>query len=117
MVLIAEDEDTNFTLIKMMLKSTSCKIIRVLNGQEAVEKALGLKPDLVLMDLKMPVMNGFDATRLIKESMPDLPVIAQTAFALSDDRVKALNAGCDHYISKPITKKALLNALSRYLAD
>ncbi|MBK6962964.1 MAG: PocR ligand-binding domain-containing protein, partial [Bacteroidales bacterium] len=116
-VLVAEDEDTNFTLIKMMLKSTSCKIIRVLNGQEAVEKALGLKPDLVLMDLKMPVMNGFDATRLIKESMPDLPVIAQTAFALSDDRVKALNAGCDHYISKPITKKALLNALSRYLAD
>lgn len=116
-VLIAEDEDTNFTLIKMMLKPTGCEIVRVVNGLEAVEKALALKPDLVLMDLKMPVMNGFEATRLIKESMPELPVIAQTAFALSDDRVKALNAGCDHYISKPITKKALLNALSRYLAD
>ncbi|MFH1121472.1 MAG: PocR ligand-binding domain-containing protein [Bacteroidota bacterium] len=116
-ILIAEDEDANFTLLRMMLKSTGCKVIRALDGKEAVEKALALQPDLVLMDIKMPLMNGFEATRKIKDSNQGLPVIAQTAYALSDDRSKALTAGCDHYISKPINKKSLLNALSRYLID
>jgi len=116
-ILIAEDEDANFTLLKMLLKGTGCKILRAFNGKEAVEMAFDAKPGLVLMDIKMPLMNGFEATRLIKSSMPDLPVIAQTAYALSDDRPKALAAGCDHYISKPISKKALLSALSRYLKD
>ncbi|KAF0195835.1 MAG: sensor histidine kinase [Bacteroidetes bacterium] len=116
-ILIAEDEDANFTLLKMLLKGTGCKILRAFNGKEAVDMALDAKPGLVLMDIKMPLMNGFEATRLIKSSMPDLPVIAQTAYALSDDRPKALAAGCDHYISKPISKKALLSALSRYLKD
>ncbi|MBK6347749.1 MAG: PocR ligand-binding domain-containing protein [Bacteroidales bacterium] len=116
-ILIAEDEDANFTLLKMLLKNTGCKIIRALNGKEAVEMALNSNPSLVLMDIKMPLMNGFEATKLIKSTLPDLPVIAQTAYALSDDRPKALAAGCDHYISKPISKKALLSALSRYLMD
>ena len=114
-ILIAEDEDTNFTLIKMMLKSTACNLIRVLNGKEAVDAALSQKTDLILMDIKMPLMNGLEATRLIKESKPDLPVIAITAYALSDDRNKALEAGCDHYLAKPITKKAVLDVLTRYL--
>jgi CheY-like chemotaxis protein len=116
-VLIAEDEDANYTLLRIYLKNTECRIVRASNGQEAIDMTMQLKPDLVLMDMKMPVMGGFEATRQIKKSFPEIPVIAQTAYALSDDRPKAIAAGCDHYISKPISKKILLNALSRYLAD
>ncbi|MCB9016314.1 MAG: PocR ligand-binding domain-containing protein [Lentimicrobiaceae bacterium] len=116
-VLIAEDEDANFTLLRLMLKGTGCKIERAVNGAEAVEKALEKKFDLILMDIKMPVMNGLDATRHIKAHFPGLPVIAQTAYALSEDRYKALEAGCDFYVSKPISRKTLLGTISRFLLD
>ena len=71
--------------------------------------------DLVLMDLQMPEMNGYEATQILKKKYPHLPVVAQTAFAMSDDREKALAAGCDDYLAKPIKSKDLLNITEKFL--
>ncbi|OQY03127.1 MAG: hypothetical protein B6I20_05745, partial [Bacteroidetes bacterium 4572_117] len=71
--------------------------------------------DLILMDLKMPVMNGFEATSLIKEFMPDLPIIAQTAYSTRTEKQKAIAVGCDDFISKPIDEEVLKETISKYL--
>ncbi|MFO7656174.1 MAG: PAS domain S-box protein [Bacteroidales bacterium] len=108
-VLIAEDEDSNFTLLEEMFSDYGLNIIRAENGLEAVRLCKS-NPliDLVLMDLKMPVMDGFEATMRIKEFKPDVPIIAQTAYISLADRNKALACGCSDYISKPINKELLL---------
>ena len=92
------------------------QIIRAVNGEEAIQQIEdNLKIRLVLMDIKMPVMNGFDATRQIKQLRPDLPVIAQTAYASEEDRQKSLGAGCDDYISKPINKELLMSIIRKFV--
>jgi len=106
-ILVAEDEDANFMLISEMISDTGGKVLRAENGKEAV--------DIVLMDIKMPVMNGIDATRAVKAIKDKLPVIALTAYALSGDREKCFAAGCNEYLSKPITMKELMRVLSEYL--
>jgi CheY-like chemotaxis protein len=84
-------------------------ILRAENGRIAVDLCLNNPNiDMVLMDLLMPVMNGYEATRQIKAQRPELPIIAQTAYAMADDRRKALEAGCDDFIAKPIGKEELL---------
>jgi len=114
-ILIAEDEDSNFQLLDVMLRKSKVKLMRAYNGKEAVEFVRsGKEFDLVLMDVRMPVMNGYDATAAIKELNPDLPVVAQTAFALSGDREISLNSGCDDYISKPIKSDELYRIISKY---
>ncbi len=107
-ILVAEDEEINYLFIEEVLKELKIKLIHARNGKEAVELVKS-RPDidLVLMDIKMPVMNGYEATGQIKKFNPDLPVIAQTAYALAGDRIKALNAGCDDYLSKPIKSEDL----------
>ncbi len=115
-VLVAEDETSNFELIKATLLRTNAKVIRALNGREAVEICGGdRKVDLVLMDIRMPVMNGYEATRLIKAEKKDLPIISLTAYAMSDDRDKSFRAGCDEYVSKPFNPADLLEKMSRFL--
>ena len=114
-VLIAEDEDYNYLYLAELLITYKIHIIRVRNGIEAVDACKKNKIDLVLMDIKMPVMNGYDATRKLKILFPDLPIIAQTAYAMADDREKAINSGCDQYISKPIKREALLELMNMYL--
>jgi PAS domain S-box-containing protein len=115
-ILIAEDEDSNFHLLEIMLKKTKAKIIRAFNGKEAVDFIRGGKTvDFILMDVRMPLMDGYEATRLIKKFDPDIPVVAQTAYALSGDRENSLEAGCDDYISKPIRKAELFGVLSKFL--
>lgn len=113
-VLIAEDVDINFSFLEELL--ISMNIIRAINGQEAVE-IVKSNPDisLVLMDLKMPVMDGFEATQLIREMRPDLPIIAQTAFAMHDDEIKAIEAGCNDYIAKPINRVDLIKKINRLI--
>lgn len=113
-ILIAEDEQANYALLNIILKSTGATILHASDGNEAVKIALSQDVDLVLMDIKMPELNGFEATKLIKQIRPYLPIIAQTAYALSDDKAKAIEAGCDSYVSKPISKKALFDALAKY---
>lgn len=115
-LLIAEDEMSNYLLLEKLLANDPFRITHVVNGKQAVE-ACRTDPtiDLVLMDLKMPVMDGLTATGLIKLERPDLPVIALTAYALSGDKDKAINAGCDEYISKPFNKQDLMATMRKFL--
>jgi PAS domain S-box-containing protein len=113
-ILIAEDIESNFKLLKYFLADSNIEILRAVNGKEAVDTCLsGKYIDLVLMDIKMPVMNGYTAVKLIRETIPALPIIAQTAYA--DDREKAIECGCSGYISKPFDKKGLLKVISEYI--
>ncbi len=118
-ILIVEDERTNYLYIKILLENDirlNCNILHVGNGQDAVDMCkTNLEIDLVLMDLKMAVMNGFEATTLIKEFRPNLPVIAQTAYSTTADIEKAEAAGCDDFISKPITKNSFNDIINKYI--
>jgi signal transduction histidine kinase/ActR/RegA family two-component response regulator len=115
-ILVAEDVSTNFLLVKKSLKKTDVNLIWAKNGQEAVDEfAKNKSIDLVLMDIRMPVMNGLEATRQIKEMNPAIPIIAQTAYAMDGDREKSLDAGCDAYISKPINLKEFISLIAEFL--
>lgn len=115
-ILIAEDEDTNFIYLETALVNTDVNLLRAKNGKEAVELAkITPSIDLVLMDIKMPVMNGLEATRSIKTFRKDLVIIAQTAFAMEEDRRNCTAVGCDDFLAKPIRYKVLLNTLAKYL--
>ncbi|MCW0482416.1 response regulator [Gaoshiqia sediminis] len=115
-ILIAEDVESNYLYLNAVLSKINAQIYWAKNGQEAVDIFRQENNiDLILMDLQMPEMNGYEATRLIKGEYPEIPIIAQTAFAMSDDREKALDAGCDDYLAKPIKSKDLLNIVEKYL--
>lgn len=117
-ILIAEDDDTSFSLLEMILKKENLQIIRASNGSEAVDIfKINHNIKCVLMDIKMPVMNGIEATKLIKSINPDIPVIAQTAYAFNIERQQVLAAGCNDYITKPISKKLLLLLLEKHLKN
>ncbi|MBR1547735.1 MAG: response regulator [Prevotella sp.] len=113
-VLVAEDNDSNYMLMTYILKK-NYEISRACNGKEAVEKALTESPDLILMDLKMPLMDGLEATRQIKAQKPELPVIALTANAFDTDRQKAMEAGCDEFMSKPVSADKCLQTIARFI--
>jgi PAS domain S-box-containing protein len=113
-ILVAEDIDSNYKLLVYFLKGTNTQIFRAINGKEAFEKCLSEKNiDLILMDIKMPVMDGYTSVKLIREANIRIPIIAQTAYV--DDRSKALESGCDGFISKPFDKKGLLKVIGEYL--
>lgn len=113
-VLIAEDDDNNFYLMKELLSDLNLKIIRASNGMEAVDAfKTGEKIDLVLMDIKMPLMDGYEATRQILEEKPDAKILAQTAYA--DDEIKAIESGCMGFISKPFVKDRFVSLVREYL--
>lgn len=114
-ILIAEDDDINFYYLSTVLKNKLIDIVRAQNGLEAIEQCHN-RPEieLILMDLKMPEMDGFEATRQIKATFPDLPVVAITAYAGTEDKQKALDAGCDDFLTKPLKKEFLLSKLESY---
>lgn len=112
-ILIAEDNDSNYLLMTYILKKHH-HCLRARNGQEAVEMAKSQKPDLVFMDLKMPVLDGLEATRHIKKTFPGLPVIALTANAFDTDREAALAAGCNDFLSKPVSGQKCLDTIDKY---
>jgi hypothetical protein len=115
-VLIAEDEENNYRLIVELLSPLNLKFIHAVNGHEAVEICRSDSSiDLVLMDIKMPIMDGYEASAIIKKLKPSLPVVAQTAFAFESDREKVFQAGCDDYLSKPIKKELLIEMVKKYL--
>lgn len=115
-ILIAEDVESNFLYLKAVLSKLNATIFWAKNGIEAVNICNNEnRVDLVLMDLQMPEMNGYEATEILKKKYPHIPIVAQTAFAMSDDREKALDAGCDDYLAKPIKSKDLLSMVERFL--
>ena len=114
-ILIAEDVESNYLFLEEVIQRTGANILWAADGKKAVEMFLENNIDLVLMDIQMPLMNGFDATRAIKKENPDIPVISQTAYAMAEDRMKSLDAGCDDYISKPIASQKLLDMIANYI--
>lgn len=115
-ILIAEDNDSNYMLMTYILKKTYL-LVRAKNGLEAVELVAKGGIDLVLMDMKMPVMGGLEATRLIKVSNPEIPVIALTANAFDHDREQALEAGCDEFLPKPVSSQQCHSTIAKYIGD
>jgi len=114
-ILIVEDEEISSQLLAIVLGKFDHEIIEVNTGKLAVETLLHHPDiDLVLMDIKMPGLNGYETTRLIREFNSKVVIIAQTAYALSGDDKKALNAGCNDYISKPINKSKLEELVNKY---
>jgi CheY-like chemotaxis protein/anti-sigma regulatory factor (Ser/Thr protein kinase) len=113
-ILVAEDVESNFKLIRYFLTGFNAEVLHAYNGKEAVEKCLSTENiDLVLMDIKMPVMDGYTAVKLIREKNPSIPIIAQTAYA--DDKEKAFECGCTGFISKPFDKKGLFKVLCEFI--
>lgn len=117
-ILVAEDDDVNYLYIKEIFKGTGAEILHAINGREAVEMCeKNDRIGIVLIDIKMPVMNGYEAIKKIREFRPSLPIIAQTAFALSNEMLKAFNAGSNDYISKPFTREQLLSIVSKNMSS
>ena len=115
-ILIAEDEETNYLFVEAILEDTKANLIWAKNGLEAVEKfSQNLDIDLILMDIKMPEMDGLTATQKIRLQSASVPIIAQTAYAMSEDKTKCLNVGCNDYLTKPINHKLLLSTIEKFL--
>lgn len=115
-ILIAEDEKINFLFLKSVFQDNGAEILWAKNGKEVIEICRNHKKiDLVLMDIQMPETDGLNATQHIKSENPSLPVIAQTAYSTDDDRNKALEAGCDDFLAKPVRPGNLMATVERYL--
>lgn len=114
-ILVVEDVDTNKIFFDAALRKTKATILWAKDGKEAIDLFRDNTVDLVLMDLQLPIMDGYTATREIKAINPDIPVIAQTAHVMSGEREKCMEAGCDDYLAKPIRLQILMDTLSKYL--
>lgn len=118
LILVAEDDDSNFKLIKAII-GRKCEILWAKNGEEIVKlfnENRG-KAKAILMDIKMPIMNGLEATKIIRMEDDELPIIMQTAYAFTADRDNAMKSGASEVLVKPITLKALRTCLSSYLPE
>jgi two-component system cell cycle response regulator DivK len=116
-ILVVEDNPDNRTLITDVLASMNYEVLVAEDGEEGVAKAEKEVPDLILMDLSLPKVDGWVATKMIKQNaaLSDIPIIALTAHAMVGDREKALEAGCNDYVSKPIDLRELASKLSHFL--
>lgn len=117
-ILIAEDMEMNFVLLKKTLEQTQAEIIRAKNGQEMVDLVKSNSNiDIVLLDMGMPVMDGYEATKLLRSEGYQIPIIAQTAFALNNERERVLEAGCNAYVEKPIKKEVLFEKINQLISN
>ena len=116
-ILIVEDEPKNMKLLRDLLQRFGYEILEASDGEQGVKSAGEKMPDLILMDIMMPKMDGLEATRIIKADIKTkhIPVIALTSYAMKGDREKAIEAGCDGYIAKPIDIKEVLKTIETYL--
>jgi PAS domain S-box-containing protein len=115
-ILIAEDDNVNFILMREMLSGIGATLVRAVNGEEAVNYCSKNRPvDLILMDIKMPVMDGYRAAELIKQSRPEIPIVAVTAYAHESDKEKTKVAGFAGYISKPVDRPKLISLISKFI--
>lgn len=117
-ILVVEDVETNLMFIKAAIDKTGITILWARDGMEAIEKVQADKSiNVVLMDLRMPNLDGFRATEVIKSIRKDLPVIAQTTFTDEMDKERVFDAGCDAYLAKPIRLEILLETIDRFLPN
>lgn len=114
-ILVVEDVDTNKLFFDAALRKTNARILWATDGQEAIDIFKANKVDLILMDLQLPVMDGYTATREIKAINSKVPIIAQTAHVMSGEKERCIQAGCDDYLSKPIRLNLLMETLAKYL--
>ncbi len=114
-LLVVEDEESNYFLLERILKRTDASILWAKNGLDAIRMTEAGTIDIILMDIRMPVMDGYEATESIRKFNKTIPIIAQTAYALKGERERSLAAGCDAYISKPIDPKELLETIIRFI--
>jgi signal transduction histidine kinase/ActR/RegA family two-component response regulator len=114
-IVSVEDDKASIEYLKIAVQSMGYELVNFNNAQKGIEYLKGNKVDLVLMDVQLPEMNGFEATRIIKAEYPNLPVIIQTAYAMKTDMEKAYRAGCDDYLSKPLSLKQLKEKIKKYI--
>jgi two-component system, cell cycle response regulator DivK len=116
-ILVVEDQEDNRRILRDMLTSADYEIMEAESGEEALAAAAKQRPDLILMDIQLPIMDGYEATRRIKAdpTLTDVPVIAVTSYALSGDEKKARAAGCDDFVPKPYSPRQLLAKIRQYL--
>ena len=118
-ILVVEDNETNLYLIRFMLQKSGYEVIEAMEGQTGVELAAKEKPDLILMDIQLPSIDGLEATKRIRASEADseIPIVALTSYAMVGDREKALAAGCTGYIEKPISPDTFIAEMEKYLMN
>ncbi|HYL81955.1 MAG TPA: response regulator [Candidatus Acidoferrum sp.] len=116
-ILVIEDQEDNRRILRDLLTSAGFDLVEATTGEEGVALAESQRPDLILMDIQLPGLDGYEATRRIKANsvLRQIPVIAVTSYALSGDEVKAREAGCDDYVTKPFSPRALLAKVREYL--
>lgn len=117
-ILIVEDNEDNLYLLEFLLKRKGYEVVVARDGLEGVKKALNEKPSLILMDIQLPQMNGYEATQEIRKNvnMMETPIIAVTSFAMPNDRQKCLDSGCTDYLEKPIDPETFFNSIEKYLS-
>ena len=116
-ILVVEDQADNRRILRDLLVNAGCELIEAESGEEALKAVETRQPDLILMDIQLPVMDGYEATRRIKSNpgMKEIPIIAVTSYALSGDEGKARAAGCNAYVTKPFSPRALLAKVREFL--
>ena len=117
-ILVVEDQEDNRRIMRDLLVSANYEVIEAVTGEAGVSAAETQHPDLILMDMQLPGLDGYEATRRIKaqSELRDIPIIAVTSYALSGDKAQALEAGCDAYMSKPFSPRALLAKIGEILS-
>jgi len=113
-ILVVEDDKFTSLIIQNFLSKTKANIVTAFNGEQAVEQARVHNPDLIFMDLKLPGMSGHEATRRIKEFLPNTIIIAQTAFVTDADRAEALNSGCSDFLTKPLSSEKIYRTIEKF---
>ena len=118
-ILVVEDNKLNMKLVNGLIKIGKYRMIEAIDAESGIELIREQRPDLVLMDIQLPGMDGLSATKIIKEDpdLKDIPIVALTSYAMQGDKEKALAAGCTGYIAKPIDTRKFLETVSQYLKD
>jgi len=116
-ILYIEDNDQNFYLVNYILSAKCCEVLRARDGREGIDLAVANNPHLILLDIQLPVMDGYETARELrkKPGLVTTPIIALTSYAMAGDREKALAAGCTGYIEKPINPKTFTNEIGQFL--
>ena len=116
-ILVIEDNENNLYLVKFMLENAGYQVVEAIDGFEGVKLSVSEKPNLILMDIQLPGLDGYEATKQIKANgkTSNIPIIAVTSYAMVGDREKTLKAGCDGYIEKPIDPETFISEIEQYL--